>query len=294
MSAEEKKNNRIGIITSLAVHGALFVIFFFMMAWRAPDPPLPEFGIELNFGLDTQGTGDVQPETPVGEEDGKEEVETQSTPEETQPEEVKPEVKDVVKESSSEKTVTEQATSKEEGPVAIKEEKKEVKKEAKKEEKVESKPEEKLKAEFKKEEKKEVAATDASKKGTPGNQGDDKDAKGDKGSPEGTLDSKALYGTPGGGGGGDGLNISGMTGWAWAEKPRIPEIPDTENGRIVFNIECDEDGEIVGVTTEERTLSAKAEQLLKDEIRRNSLVRTSGGKAPSRSKGKIVFVLKTQ
>ncbi len=293
MSAEEKRNNRIGIITSLTVHGVLFVIFFFMMAWRAPDPPLPEFGIELNFGLDAQGTGDTQPETSVGEEDGNAEEDTQSTPEETQPEEVKPDVKDVVKESSAEKTTTEQATS-EEGPVSVKEEKKEVKKETKKEEKVESKPEEKLKAEFKKEEKKQVAETDASKKGASGNQGDDAEAKGDKGSPEGTLDSKALYGTPGGGGGGQGLSLQGMTGWAWAEQPVIPEISDTEPGKVVFNIECDEDGEIVGITTEERTLSPKTEQLLKNEIRRNSLVRTSGGKAPERSKGKIVFILKTK
>ncbi len=293
MSAEERKNNRIGIITSLAVHGALFVIFFFMMAWRAPDPPLPEFGIELNFGLDTEGAGDIQPETPVGEEEGTAEEETQATPEETQPEEVKPEAKDVIKETSSEKSITEQTASKEEGPVSIKEEKKEIKKEAKKDEKVESKPEEKLKAEFKKEEKKQVAETDASKKGTPGNQGDDKDANGDKGSPEGTLDAKALYGTPGGGGGGDGLNLQ-MTGWAWADQPKIPDLPDNENGKVVFEIECDEDGEIVGVNTIERSLSPKAEQLLKSEIRKNSLIRTSGGKAPERSKGKIVFILKTK
>src|SRR3954468_1022460 len=119
MSAEEKKNNRIGIFTSLGVHGALFLIFFFMRAWRAPDPPLPEFGIELNFGLDTPGTGDIQPEFPVGEEDGKAKKETQAKPEETQPEEVKPEVKEEVKESSTEKTATEQATSKEEGPVSV-------------------------------------------------------------------------------------------------------------------------------------------------------------------------------
>src|SRR4051812_18443938 len=115
MTAEEKKNNRIGIITSLGVHAALFLIFFFMMAWRAPDPPLPEFGIELNFGLDTQGTGDIQPESPVGEEDGNAEEETQSKPKETQPEEVKPEVKKELKKSSAEKTTTKQATSKEEG-----------------------------------------------------------------------------------------------------------------------------------------------------------------------------------
>jgi protein TonB len=293
MSAEEKKNRRTGIIASLGVHAALFAVFFFMMAWRAPDPPLPEFGIELNFGLDAEGGGEVQPQTPVGEEDGQADADTQSKPEEEQPEEVKPEVKDEVKESAAVET-TEQATSKDEGPVSVKEEKKEVKKEPTKEEKVESKPEEKLKAEFKKEDKKEVATTDATKKGTPGTQGDDADKNGDKGSPEGTLNPNAVYkGTPGGGGGGDGLNLQ-MTGWAWADKPKIPDLDDNDNGKVVFEIECDEAGEIIAVNTIERTLSPKAEQQLKAEIRKNSLVRTSGGKAPEKSKGRIVFTLTTR
>ncbi|HRG11231.1 MAG TPA: hypothetical protein PLJ08_21845, partial [Cyclobacteriaceae bacterium] len=59
-------------------------------------------------------------------------------------------------------------------------------------------------------------------------------------------------------------------------------------------IECDEDGEIVGITTLHRGLSARAEQLLKDEIRRNSLMKTSAGQAPARSKGRVVFILKTK
>ena len=68
MEMQEKKNRRAGILTSVGIHAALFLTFFFMMAWRAPNPPLPEYGIELNFGLDNQGSGDVQPETPVGDE----------------------------------------------------------------------------------------------------------------------------------------------------------------------------------------------------------------------------------
>ncbi|MCA6432584.1 MAG: hypothetical protein IM574_03150, partial [Cytophagales bacterium] len=64
--------------------------------------------------------------------------------------------------------------------------------------------------------------------------------------------------------------------------------------RIVFDIECDEEGEIVQITTTQRGLSPKAEQLLKEVIRKNSLVRTSSGRVPERSKGTIVFVLKTK
>ena len=63
---QEQKNRRIALITSLGVHAVVLLLLLFMVAWRTPNPPLPEFGIELNFGMDTQGSGDIQPETPVG------------------------------------------------------------------------------------------------------------------------------------------------------------------------------------------------------------------------------------
>ena len=279
MSNEEQKNRNIGLIASAGIHGGILLILFFLVAWRAPDPPLPEYGIQLNFGLDDQGTGDIQPEEPNATEEIKEE----SKPEEQKPQEaaeVKP----------NEVQVAEQPVSKQESPVVVKEEKKEAKPEPVKEKK---KEEEKPLAEYKKEEKKE-SKTDAETNGgkTTTSHGDDADKKGDKGDPEGSLDAKALYGKQGGGGG-NGLALS-MSGWAWADQPRIPELPDNVDGRIVFEIECDEDGEIVGITTLERGLSPRAEQILKDEIRKNSLIRTSGGQVPTRSKGRVVFLLKTK
>ncbi len=287
---QEKKNRRIGFFTSLGIHSAMFLILFFLMAWRAPDPPLPEFGVELNFGLDDQGSGDVQPETPVGQETVQE-SEKLDQPAEAQPEEVQPEIKETVKETVPEKAI-EQAVSDEPSPVVVKEEKKkEVKKEVIKEKPAETAP--KVIAEYKKEDKKESTNADASKKGTTGSQGDDINKTGDKGSPEGKLDAKALYGTPGGGGGGDGLGLS-MGGWAWASDPKIPELPDSDNGKVVFSIECDENGEITRIDTKERSLSARSEQILKDLIRENSLVRTSDTKAPPVSRGTIVFILKTK
>jgi periplasmic protein TonB len=289
---QEKKNRRIGLITSLGIHGALFLALFFLMAWRAPDPPLPEFGVELNFGLDDQGSGDVQPETPVGEQTDQND-QAKEQPADAQPEEVKPEIKEEVKETVVEKAV-EQAVSDDPSPVVVKEEKKkEVKKEIVKDKPKEAAPKEKVIAEYKKEDNKDATATDASKKGTKGNQGDDVNKTGDKGSEEGKLDAKALYGTPGGGGGGDGFGLS-MAGWSWAIDPKVPDLPDNENGKVTFEIECDENGDITEIKTIERSLSPRAEQLLKDEIRKNSLVRTAGARAPERSRGKIVFILKTK
>src|SRR5882762_1328774 len=292
-NSEEKKNKRIAFLVSVGLHASLFLTFFFLISWRAPYPPAPEYGVVLNYGLDDQGGGEIQPETPVGnsqvddknnelKEDEKS-LQDESTKNADRKEEVKEEKTDAT-------------LSDENSDVTVKTEKKKIEEKPKDEvEKVEPKKEVKAKVEEKKVIKNEAVypSSSGAKKGeTNQSQGDDGKV-GDKGNPQGKLDAKALYGKPGGGGGGDGYGLS-MSGWEWANKPRTPDLPDNEDGRIVFEIECDEDGEIVGITTLERGLSAKAEQLLKDEIRKNSLIRTSNGKAPSKSKGQVVFVLKTK
>ncbi|MDZ4713907.1 MAG: cell envelope integrity protein TolA [Cytophagales bacterium] len=286
MTEKEKKNERTGLITSAGIHAALFLILFFIIAWRAPDPPLPEYGIELNFGLDDQGSGSVQPDKPVGDQGEK--TTAESRLEESAPAEAQAENTDPAQH------VDEQAVepvSKVESPVTVVEKKKPVVTPEKKI--AEAAPAKTVANEYKKDASKTATAAEAQKKGEIGSQGDDIGKTGDKGSPEGKLDATALYGTPGGGGGGTGMNLQ-MSGWAWADDPRTPDLPDNEPGKIVFEIECDEHGDIVGITTIERTISPRAEQMLRDAIRRNSLVRTSGGKVPDRSKGRIVIYLRTK
>src|SRR5258706_14051983 len=63
---QDKKNKRIAFLVSVSLHASLFLSFFFLISWRAPYPPAPEYGVVLNYGLDNQGGGDIQPETPVG------------------------------------------------------------------------------------------------------------------------------------------------------------------------------------------------------------------------------------
>jgi len=286
----DRKNKQIAWITSVGIHGLLLVAFMLMMAWRAPNPPLPEYGIELNFGMDEQGGGEIQPETsPGAQEEANDQAEAEQT-ETAQPEE---QVKEEVVPEKTEEPIV----SKVESPVVVKEEKKEPAKEVVKEKVVEAKPKVTPAEEVKKIEKKETLPTEQkgtdTKKGDPTTSQGDDGKQGDKGNPEGKLDAKALYGQQGGGGGGEGFGLS-MSGWAWADQPQIPNLPDNEDGRIEFEIECDSEGEIIGITTIQRGLSAKAEQLLKEEIRKNSLMRTSAGKAPERSKGKVVFILKTK
>ncbi len=89
---EEKKNKRTGLIVSAGIHLALFVLFFFILAWKEPNPPLPEYGIELNFGLDNAGTGSVQPRsTPNNQIKENQQQVVQPAPEKVQPREVQEE-----------------------------------------------------------------------------------------------------------------------------------------------------------------------------------------------------------
>jgi protein TonB len=284
MESQEKKNQRVGWLTSVGVHGALVLGLFFVMAWRAPDPPLPEYGIELNFGLDDQGTGDVQPEETAGDQ-GESATDSPATESQATASEQTQQEPDPARDNTSEPIA-----SKLESPVSLKEEKKAAET---------TKTPDKAVTEPKKETV--VATTESTlkkptedaKAGEAASHGDDTNKPGDKGSKEGTLDAQALYGTPGGGGGGNGVELQ-MSGWTWAEEPVIPTLPDNDPGKVVFEIECDDNGDITGIKTVERTLSVQAEQLLKDMIRKNSLIRTSSGAVPTRSTGRMTFFLRTK
>src|SRR5688572_5911369 len=123
----EKANKRKALIYTTAIQLALLVALFFIVAWRAPDPPLPEYGIELNFGMDDQGSGEVQPETPVGDKGKAQEEPAESKPEvKEETPVVKEEVQEEVKPVEA-KPIEEQVVLKMESPVVVKEKKEEVK-----------------------------------------------------------------------------------------------------------------------------------------------------------------------
>ena len=285
MNKQEKRSSRVGAVTSITLHALLLLVFFFASGYRAPYPPAPEYGVIVNVGFDDQGSGEIQTDQPVATPD----VEEKKPEEQPQPVEPKP----VEQKPAEQKDDDQVLASNEESPVSVKKEE-EKPKEKPKEEVIKPKEtpkEEKLKTEYKPST--QQASTDNKSNNTT-SEGDDTDKTGNKGQPNGTLDPNGQYtGKPGGGGGGNGFGLS-MSGWGWDEQPKLPQLPDNEDGRIEFEIECDADGEIIGIKTLQRGLSPKAEQLLKDEILRHTLVKNSAGAAPERSKGKIVFILKTR
>ena len=82
-----------------------------------------------------------------------------------------------------------------------------------------------------------------------------------------------------------------MAGWRWENKPSF-ELPG-ETGRLVFEIEVDENGEIIKLVALERGLSPQAEKKCRDEILKLNLL-PNGEKTPTISKGKITIVVKAQ
>jgi periplasmic protein TonB len=285
----DKKSRNIGLIATIGFHGAIVLLFLLLMAWKAPNPPLAEYGVEINLGFQEQGSGEEQIATDPGNEGTTEESATQPT--ETQPEEVKEEA---IEEQAQEKVVTDETN-----PVTVKrEEKTEDKTEVKTEPKKEPV---KTVTEPKKQEVKQETVfnpnqttdkTNSQKTGENKSEGDDKNKTGNKGQPDGTLDPNASYtGIKGGGAGGNGTGLD-LAGWKWDRRPD-PKIPENESGRLVFEIWVDGDGEITKLVLLERGLSAAAEKICRDEVMKLTFTPT-GTNVPEISKGKITFVVKAQ
>ncbi|MGC1241654.1 MAG: hypothetical protein WA874_08700 [Chryseosolibacter sp.] len=293
--AQEKKQRTIAMITSLGVHAVVVLILLFMVAWRAPNPPLPDFGIELNFGMDTQGSGDIQPESPVGDEETEPEAVEEQLEELPEPDQEEITEEDVLEETKPEEAppVQPEVASKIESPVAVEEKKEEVKPVEKPKEKpiekvIEKKPEvkpvpEKPKAVYKPKTDATTEGAASEKQGAPGSHGDDVNKTGDKGDPQGTLDSKALYGKQGGGGGG--VSMSGFGGFG---HPNIetPSLPEESYGIYEFKVKVDEQGYVVSVTSLQRGLSFEAERRLKAAIQQLQFI-PKGNTRPS--EGTITF-----
>jgi outer membrane biosynthesis protein TonB len=265
----EKQGKRFGAIMTISIHAVLLLLFLFLLAWQPPDPPIPSYGVELNFGLDAAGSGDVQSESPANnqEEEQQQEETPPPPPQETEPIE------------AEEPTPT---PSEVESPHFV--EPKEVKK-----------PVEQPKTEPKKEITPQPSNQPSDSKkssNAANNNGDQANKVGDQGDPKGSLEAKALYGNAGkGGGGGSSLD---MAGWVWDAPPR-PKDESNEEGKIVFQVEVDDQGEIISVKTIEKTVSPAVERIYRQEVERLTFSKTkdNSGVAP-RSIGKITFIIRSR
>jgi hypothetical protein len=282
-----EQHRREALIGTIVLH-ALLVLLFFFMAFNGPNPPLEvmEAGgggdVELNYGLDEAGDGNVQTTATANNSDNREDskppalsAEPQTTPAEAQSDPTPPSQANIITSDAEESPVSETPV---ETPAPAREEVKET-----------PKP------------KRQVAVTFSPKgsangggNGTSGssnaptgnNNGDRPGSVGDQGDPKGSLDAKALYGTGGEGGGdgggrgrgrgmgdGDGLD---MSGWRFENTPRVEPVDDNP-GVIRFKIKISEDGEVEAVTKVSGNVSPAQEKLCRDKLLDANFIRTNSG-----------------
>ena len=307
---QDKKSKRQALLITAAIQVVLLLLVVFIIAWRAPDPPIPEYGIELNFGLQNTGSGEVQPESDVDnnsqEETANEETvenETQTeTTEDTDVEEVTedtPDVSEPVEDTSEDipeettETVTE-TTNTADSPDVVPETKpeekpvEEQKPEVRPTQQEETKPAETKPVETPKtEENSGSSAVENSDEKNDATGNGNTDKPGDQGDKEGSVDKRALFGNQGSSNG----STLDFTGWQWDNEPE-PDDTSQESGKIVFQITVDEDGYITRIITLEKTVTPKVEQVYRKAVEELTFSKKSDYSAADSSTGKITFIIK--
>jgi hypothetical protein len=272
----EKTHITEGTVGSILIHGILLLLLYFFVI-NPPNPPLGEVGgsgIELNYGVDLEGYGDIQTMNEASEQGAEEEV----APSDEQP---SPEQQEnSIAEQNPESQEDNSNDLKQDFEETVKLEEKKVEKKIEEVKPIEKPIEKKTNIEVK-EQKTLDKSTDPkpNSNGNTGtenkiganNNGDRPGKVGDQGNPQGSLEAKALYGNLGSGGegsGGSGGNKLEMSGW----KPlfRIDKKDATnENGKIVFQIKVDNQGDLISVLPVEKTVSPAVVEFYKRQIEEN-------------------------
>lgn len=303
LTKEEEKNKKIAAGISIALHALLLLLLFYMLAWSgAPGKPDEELGIEINFGVDAMGSGDIQTKAAANESKNVQD----SKPAPTQPDPL-PEPKPVAAATPTPPTPVETpkvVTTPAESPVVVKEEAKPQPKPQPKEEvkKPVEKPAEKPVEEPKKEPEKPRSLypgkptentgngkSGTSDEATGNNNGNDVNKVGDKGDPRGQMTAKNYEGTPGGGGGGVGLDLAG---WRWGDIPR-PREDSNESGKIVIRIVVNADGVVESATVVESTVAPHIAKIYRDEVfKRATFIRSGSGSGGA--VGHVTYTLRSR
>jgi len=271
-----EEHRREAIIGTVAIHALLAAAFIFTV-FKGPDPPLVAFGgdgVELNYGVDEAGSGDVQSRAVANESPNREDSRPPASSPDPTPRPVQQATPPDPTPAAEDKIVTSEA---EESPVSVPP----VEKPAPRKEEVKEvpKPVEKPRTLYTPKGSANGGGNGengTSNAATGNNNGDKPGSVGDQGDPNGSLDAKALYGQPGSGGSGRSPGSGGleMAGWAFV---RIPEVQplDNSSGFVRFKIKVNAEGEIEAVTKVSGNVSPAQEKACRDALENADLRRTS-------------------
>lgn len=268
-------------MVTVGIHAVLLVAFFLMLAWVEPDPPIPEYGIELSFATTPSTNSSEAMDTP---EETETEAEISASDKPTESEDSSPEEQIAATESESaeeENTETQQdetvTTDDVNSPDVVEES---TVAEEQTEEEAVSQPAEEDVADNPET----VESTDASTSEASETLQQQK-----------VIDERAIFkkGDTNEGEDNKGSSLD-LAGWDWDFLPE-PNDNSTENGKIVFQITIDGDGEIVGIKTLEKTVSPAVVKVYEDAVRELTFHKTADNKvAAATSTGKITFIIKSR
>ncbi|MGB0522547.1 MAG: hypothetical protein ACPGJS_06290 [Flammeovirgaceae bacterium] len=279
--SQEKNSRRTGIIITVVFHGIVLLFFLVTMAWVPPDPPLPKYGIEVNFGLEgTEGSGNIQNKTKPNVSESLEKAKPNPKPtdkvENTKPDPIPEPVKEEVEPVKTD-PVEDLTPVTDEAEEAVEVPKKEEEKPKKEKPKEEAKPK----------------GSDADNTGKAdsditNNQGNKKDEIGDAGKKEGNVNADALIG--GGSGGGASLNLDG---WKWGEPPAVND-GSTETGKVTIKFKIDDEGTVISASIGSgRTVSAAVAEVYRQYVENKMYFtpKDNTGRVANFTYGSITFIL---
>ncbi|NML64255.1 hypothetical protein HHL22_03455 [Hymenobacter sp. RP-2-7] len=284
---EEHRREALLITTAIML---LLGLLCFFLRFNGPNPPLELMGgdgVELNYGLDEAGGGDVQTMATANasrsREDSRPPAAARPTPQPAQPRTVATppppaEQAKVITSDAEEAGATAPPVAKPSPKAA--------------QPAPETPP---ASTPRPREQPRTLYTPKGSATGTPGgngvagtsnnptgnSNGDHPGTVGDQGDPRGSLNAKALYGEPGSGGSGSRAGSGGgsgleMSGWAIDNVPDIPKIDDNP-GVARFKIVINNDGEVVSVTRVSGSISPEQAQAVRNALQ-NASFRNINGK----------------
>ncbi|MGI4739698.1 MAG: hypothetical protein ACRYG7_31410 [Janthinobacterium lividum] len=285
---EEHRREALGITAAVVI---LLALVCFFLKFSGPNPPLTALGgdgVELNYGLDEAGSGDIQTTATANasqnREDSRPPAATQPQPA-PQPAQPRTEPTPAPQPQAQEKVITSDAE--EAGATAPPAEKPTTKVvEPVRETPTPPKPREQPRTLYTP---KGSASGVAGGNGTNGtssaptgnSNGDHPGTVGDQGDPRGSLNAKALYGEPGSGGSGSRPGSGGgggleMSGWRFDNTP-VVEAVDDNPGVVRFKIKINDDGEVESVAKVSGNVSPAQERLCRDKLQNANFVKTNAG-----------------
>jgi hypothetical protein len=287
---EEHRREALGITAAIVL---LLALVCFFLKFSGPNPPLTALGgdgVELNYGLDEAGSGDVQTMAAANASPNREDSRPAAAQPDPTPQPVQPRVETTPapQPETQEKVITSEA---EDAEVAAPPVEKPAVKPARPTEPVREtpappKPREQPRALYTPKGNANGTAggngvAGTSNAPTGNSNGDRPGTVGDQGDRNGSLDAKALYGAPGSGGsgsrpgsgGGSGLE---MSGWRFDSTP-VVEAVDDNPGVIRFKIKINSDGEVEAVTKVSGNVSPAQEKLCRDKLLDANFVKTNAG-----------------